>query len=73
MLTRQDPTEWMIKMHNIGDTSCHACDGLKEWPKRCRCEGLVHMTSVLELDKQIYKYKSCDKCGDNYREAELVK
>ena len=55
--------------HNIGDANCPNC--WPNYPRRCVCGGLIHAHFGDEnYDGDYWLFVRCDKCGDEYEEAD---
>jgi hypothetical protein len=68
-MRRESDDQWLIKEHSRGNLECGGCDYLYQYPKRCKCGGLVHLTIVQEPDNTKSKYKTCDRCETDYKEV----
>lgn len=59
--------------HEIGNKDCYTgwCGGVSDYPKQCKCGGLIHADfGDEEWDGSYWLYKKCDICGENYEEID---
>lgn len=55
--------------HEIGNAKCDEgwCAHGNEYPKPCKCGGLIHADYGDEdSDEGYWLYEKCDKCGDDF-------
>jgi hypothetical protein len=60
------------RKHECNDPNCQIgwCDGGLEFPKRCKCGGLIHAEFGDEnSDGDYWVYRKCDNCGDDFEEV----
>lgn len=50
--------------HKKGDVNCSEC--WPDYPKLCKCGGLVHAEFGDESWDDYYLIRECDQCGDKY-------
>lgn len=55
--------------HIIGDTECNNCWS-DNYPKKCKCGGLIHQQFIDESYDSVCTAKRCDNCNDDYEEID---
>lgn len=61
-----------ICQHEVGNENCKQgwCGGYN-FPRKCKCGGLVHADfGDDDYDCEYWRYRKCDKCGDEFEEEE---